>query len=70
MDRAHLHEGKRQMGRTDILDRSERSELSQAEAAGKRQCIGPRSTRSGLATPHIVKFSWETLFPGAPRADL
>ena len=33
MDRARLHEGIRRMRFTDVLDRSERSELSQMEAA-------------------------------------
>src|ERR1700683_139457 len=29
---------------------------------GKRQCIGPHSTRGGLAIPHLVVLSFETFY--------
>ncbi len=50
MDRARIHEGIRRMRFTDILGRSERSELSQMEAAEllgitERQRVGARINR-------------------------
>ncbi len=42
MDRARIHEGIRRMRFTDILGRSERSGLSQMEAA-ELLGLGPRS---------------------------
>jgi hypothetical protein len=53
MDRARIHEGIRRMRFTDILGRSERSELSQMRL---RNCLGSVSARfaagvTATATP-------------------
>jgi hypothetical protein len=50
MDRARFHEGIRRMHFTDILARSERSELSQIEAAAALLGINERTFRRSSVT--------------------
>lgn len=63
MDRARIHEGIRRMRFTDILGRSERSELSQMEAA---ELLGILARLGNLG----VLSDGRTEVPIQPRPDV